>query len=168
MHVLRQLEKTIFRPATRCNHKEMRIDSHAASASDAPMPTTRCPKSARAQAVSVEIDVPLYSGEGACELVLLQNGRPKVRHNNRRGRSHIAQNPVIRRVRFQPSRHCRLGRRERILTSRAETSRYGHIYTVGSVGALVGTLLLPKCTLLSFVPTSASNSGRVNHSTMQI
>ena len=38
-HVLRQLEKTIFRPATRCHHKEMRIDSHAASASDAPMPT---------------------------------------------------------------------------------------------------------------------------------
>jgi hypothetical protein len=47
MHVLRQLEKTIFRPAIRCNHEEMRIDSHAASASDAPMPTTRCLKSAR-------------------------------------------------------------------------------------------------------------------------
>ena len=47
MHVLRQLEKTIFRPATCCNHKEMRIDSHAASVSDAPMLTSRCPKSAR-------------------------------------------------------------------------------------------------------------------------
>jgi len=47
VHVLRQLEKTIFGPATRCNHKEMRIDSHGASASDTPMPTTRCPKSAR-------------------------------------------------------------------------------------------------------------------------
>jgi len=41
MHVLRQLEKTIFRPATRCNHKEMRIDSHAASVSDAPMLASR-------------------------------------------------------------------------------------------------------------------------------
>jgi hypothetical protein len=47
MHVLRQLEKSIFRPATRCHHKKMRIDSHAASASDAPMPTFTCPKSAR-------------------------------------------------------------------------------------------------------------------------
>ena len=47
MHVLSQLEKIIFRPATRCSHKEMRIDSLAASASDAPMPTWRCPKSAR-------------------------------------------------------------------------------------------------------------------------
>jgi len=43
MHVLRQLEKTIFRSATRCHHKEMRIDSHRASASDAPMPTSRAP-----------------------------------------------------------------------------------------------------------------------------
>jgi hypothetical protein len=59
-----------------------------------------------AQVVSVETEVPLYSDEGACELVLLQNARPKVHHNNRRGRSHIAQNPVIRRVRLQPSRQC--------------------------------------------------------------
>lgn len=107
MHVLRQLEKTIFRPATRCNHKEIRIRPHGTSASDAPMPTTRCPKSARrAQAVSVEIGVPPSSGEGACELVLLQDAPPKVRHNNRRGRYHIAQNPAIRRVRLQLSRQC--------------------------------------------------------------
>ena len=46
MHVLHQ-HKTIIRRATRCNHKGMRIDSYAASVSDGPMPTARCPKSAR-------------------------------------------------------------------------------------------------------------------------
>ena len=54
----------------------------------------------------MEIDLPLYSGEGASQLLLLQNGRAKVRDSNRRGRSQMAQNPVIRRVRLQPSREC--------------------------------------------------------------
>jgi hypothetical protein len=126
MHVLRQLEKTIFRPATRCNHKEMRIDSHRASASDAPMPTTRCPKSARrrrqsqsgstchsttlrapANSSSYRTDVP------KCATIIAVGGPTKS--CNSKGPP-----PTITTMR-------RFGRRERIRTSRAETSRYGHI-----------------------------------------
>ena len=73
MHVLRQLEKTIFRPATRCNHKEMRIDSHAASASDAPMPTTRCPKSARRKRLAWQL---------ADHTETVENGHLRIQEHN--------------------------------------------------------------------------------------
>src|SRR5258708_34874959 len=73
MHVLRQLEKTIFRPATRCNHKEMRIDSHAPSASDAPMPTTRCPKSARRKRLASQL---------ADHTETVENGHLQIQEHN--------------------------------------------------------------------------------------
>ena len=73
MHVLRQLEKTIFRSATRCNHKEMRIDSHAASASDAPMPTTRCPKSARRKRLAWQL---------ADHTETVENGHLRIQEHN--------------------------------------------------------------------------------------
>jgi len=72
-HVLRQLEKTIFRPATRCNHKEMRIDLHAASVSDAPMPTCGAPNRPGCRADLMEIDVRICSGEGASQLLLCRS-----------------------------------------------------------------------------------------------
>jgi hypothetical protein len=65
--------------AIHCNHKERRIDSHMASASDAPMLTSRCPKSARLHGISVTY----HSSEGANQLLpsgsalLVQTGTRK-------------------------------------------------------------------------------------------
>ena len=107
------------------------------SASDAPVLTTRCPKSARRQAVSVEIDVPLYSGEGALNSSSYRTDVPKCAPIIA-----VGSPTSLKILQFEgppptitPMR--RLGRRERIRTSRAKTSRYGHIYAVGSAGALV-------------------------------